>query len=264
MKQKLVNIIRRFGLLPLAEQAAYLRAVWLARKDNENFLATNKSFAPPPLWLLYESSGHASYRAYDYSGKQIAAVLHGMIRAHAGPGTKTLLEWGCGPARILRQMEMLDQKLTLFGADYNAQSVSWLRQTFPNIHVRQNNLQPPLPFEDGFFDVVYCLSVFTHLSAEMHKVWIDDIERVLKPGGIFIGSFHGEDCIAHLLDHELRRFEEGELVVRANVKEGSRLFCAFHPSPYLKDKLLARFYILQVMPNPTKGMAQTLWVAGKK
>ncbi|MDH5637020.1 MAG: class I SAM-dependent methyltransferase, partial [Nitrospinota bacterium] len=194
MKQILVSMLRRLWLLPLAEQMAFYRAVWRCRNSNKEFMASNPGYLPPPLWLLYESSGHASLQGYDSSGELIAAVLHKMIRNHAAPGALTVLDWGCGPARIIRHMRTLGPDMILFGSDYNPKSVKWLRETFTDMRFEQNGLEPPLPFEDGSLDVVYCLSVFTHLSARMHTAWINDVERVLKPGGIFIGSFHGEEC----------------------------------------------------------------------
>jgi ubiquinone/menaquinone biosynthesis C-methylase UbiE len=45
-----------------------------------------------------------------------------------------------------------------------------------------------LPFEDGFFDVVYSWGVIHH-SEHPEKI-IAEIHRVLKPGGVFIGMLY--------------------------------------------------------------------------
>ena len=46
-----------------------------------------------------------------------------------------------------------------------------------------------LPFKDKTFDVVYSWGVIHH--SEKPEVIIREIQRVLKPGGVFIGMFYG-------------------------------------------------------------------------
>jgi len=46
-----------------------------------------------------------------------------------------------------------------------------------------------LPFKDGTFDVVYSWGVIHH--SEKPEVIVREIQRVLKPGGVFIGMFYG-------------------------------------------------------------------------
>lgn len=53
-----------------------------------------------------------------------------------------------------------------------------------------------LPFDDAFFDVVYSWGVIHH-SAEPQQI-IGEIQRVLKPGGSFIGMFYGRHSLAVL------------------------------------------------------------------
>jgi len=41
------------------------------------------------------------------------------------------------------------------------------------------------------FDLIYGLSVFTHLPESSATKWLLEMQRVLKPGGILIVSIHG-------------------------------------------------------------------------
>lgn len=61
-----------------------------------------------------------------------------------------------------------------------------------------NRPEPPLTFESGYFDVVSSFSVFTHLNERLQDLWLLEIARVLKPGGIVILSVHGERAAAGL------------------------------------------------------------------
>jgi len=106
--------------------------------------------------------------------------------------------------------------------------------------------------------VLYCISVFTHLSQEMHFKWIEEIRRVLKPGGLFIGSFHGDEACGNLLPAEKARYLRGELVTRGNVKEGSRIYTAYHSDAFVGKELLAGFELAR---KADAAFGQTLWCA---
>ena len=82
-----------------------------------------------------------------------------------------------------------------------------------------NGSLPPLNISDHSVDVLYCVSVFTHLSENQHNAWLKEILRVLKPGDLFVGTFHGEKCRDRLLASELEAFNSGKLVVRGKIKE---------------------------------------------
>lgn len=63
-----------------------------------------------------------------------------------------------------------------------------------------------------------------------------------------------------LLDAEQKRFAAGELVTRGGVAEGSRIYTAFHPEPYLRSRLFARFDIVE---GPLEFFGQTAFVVRK-
>lgn len=54
------------------------------------------------------------------------------------------------------------------------------------IHVEESDLNSPLKFQDGFFDVVHANQVIEHVHAT--DVFVDEIYRVLKPGGYAVIS----------------------------------------------------------------------------
>jgi hypothetical protein len=66
---------------------------------------------------------------------------------------------------------LLPSATELFGADYNGESAAWCAAAFPSIKFVKNDIVPPLPFERGYFNVIYAVSVFTHWSIKQQKAW---------------------------------------------------------------------------------------------
>src|SRR5262249_7053140 len=44
---------------------------------------------------------------------------------------------------------------------------------------------------DAFFDIILGYSVFTHFTAKAQGVWLDELRRILAPGGLLLASIHG-------------------------------------------------------------------------
>jgi len=100
---------------------------------------------------------------------------------------KRVLDFGCGAGRTLRHL--LDEGAELHGCDLHAPSIHWLDEHLsPPLHVLQNARRPPLPYEDASFDLVYALSVFTHI-AEGWAEWLLELRRILRPDGILVATF---------------------------------------------------------------------------
>lgn len=54
-----------------------------------------------------------------------------------------------------------------------------------------NAASPPTSYPDDFFDCVVAISVFTHLDEKMQFVWLAELQRITKPGGMLLLSVHG-------------------------------------------------------------------------
>jgi len=60
-----------------------------------------------------------------------------------------------------------------------------------------SDYNPPLPFDNGYFDAIYAFSVFTHLPAKVEENWLRELARITKPGSVLILSSCGEICLKH-------------------------------------------------------------------
>src|SRR5204863_7451754 len=56
-----------------------------------------------------------------------------------------------------------------------------------------------LPFEDRFFDLVYCGSVFSHMG-EMCDAWLLELARVIRPGGTLYLTVVTRDSLRSYLE----------------------------------------------------------------
>jgi SAM-dependent methyltransferase len=116
---------------------------------------------------------------------------------------RSILEFGCGSARVIRHFRHIDG-LRLAGTDANAQAIEWDKKNLPGIEFSHNALQPPLAYADATFDLVYALSVFTHIPLQWQRAWLDELSRVLRPDGYLLCTVHGDRYVSTMLDEHER------------------------------------------------------------
>lgn len=108
---------------------------------------------------------------------------------------KNALDFGCGSARILRWLHEANPDLKLSGSDIDAQAIDWCKKAFPSLEFSVNPGMPPSNFKDAQFDLIYVVSVFTHLNEEFQDAWMAELRRILSPSGILIITLHGEHAL---------------------------------------------------------------------
>jgi SAM-dependent methyltransferase len=259
------EIIRRRSkaLYAAMDKYAFVKSALAPASHNRSFRGRNPEFEVPPLYLLWDAQSYTDYEKYKNSGEQAATLYWQLIREHVDSQSVTVrrvCEWGCGPGRIIRHLPGLshdDPPYEFFGTDYNSSSIEWCQRCLKNVTFKSNRLTPPLDFKDGFFDIFFCRSVLTHLSEELHHVWIRELSRVVKVGGVFILSTQGNAHRERLMPEERDRFDRGELVVRGLAEEGRLNFSAFHPSRFVREQLLSGFLILEHREGRA---AQDIWI----
>lgn len=125
-----------------------------------------------------------------------------------------ILDLGCGSGRLIRPLRALSG-VRLVGCDVNPDCTRWCAEHLLGIEVHQNELQPPLSFAaDGSFDLVYAYSVFTHIPLAWQRAWLEDICRILRPGGFFICTVHG----ARHLEQQLTSSDRERLVADGHLE----------------------------------------------
>lgn len=221
--------------------------------------------AVPSSELVFLTQGHT--QTDEYQNGIIPAVLtlqsylqkSGIDIEQIG----NLLDFGCGTGRLLVGWHIIKPHIRLYGCDLNPKLIDWARQHLPSpIECCLSSLNPPLPFPDQQFNMIYLISVFTHLSLETQKLWIKEFKRILRRGGYLLVTLHGELYVRNTFDLQSDYFhifhrdgyvEEGQVNV-----EGANSYRSFHRYDFVHN-LFADFEIRGYFPNGNDSHHNTLF-----
>lgn len=96
------------------------------------------------------------------------------------------LDFGCGIGRVAKSISPLIKEY--YGVDYSEEMITKAKtyyKDYNNVKFFVNNGYGLNIFEDNTFDFVYECLVFIHVQKEHIVEYINEIFRVLKPGGMF-------------------------------------------------------------------------------
>ena len=103
-----------------------------------------------------------------------------LFQATIGRG-KRVLDLGCRSGALTRHFLEGNE---LVGLDVDAAALA--KASDLGIEPVQANVEEPLPFEDASFDAVVAGELFEHL--QFPDALVAEIARVLRPGGVLVGS----------------------------------------------------------------------------
>ena len=176
-----------------------------ARADHVHFPLTGRDEPPtpeapplPPLRLA-QRIGSATLEDFDQSGHDIRQTILRTLPKGWDWNGKRCLDFGSGVGRALRHFTAEAEQAEFWGCDIDGSSIRWSVQNLsPPFRFFQIGEVPTLPFEDNSFDLVYAVSVLSHIHSTWHQ-WLMEIRRILKPGGFFFATFLGPTPMAEML-----------------------------------------------------------------
>lgn len=172
-----------------------------------------------------DTSAEECRRSFDKYGKQalldIETALAGIDKT-LGDFPK-ILDFGCGCARVLRWLPPETPTAEIHGCDIDEQAIAWCQANLPAITFATNNPEPPLPYDDETFELILNHSVFTHIDERMQDLWLGELRRVLKPGGIALLSVHGPFAFG-LTEHASRFEGDMASIMRKEIERDGILY----------------------------------------
>jgi SAM-dependent methyltransferase len=214
--------------------------------------ALQSSYSSPSRTDLLDQVGATDADNYLYGGLTTAAAIRALTESLGLPLAKVrrVLDWGCSSGRVIRWFADLQAGTELMGTDINEIAVRWCQENLPFAAVLANGALPPLPFPDEHFDLVFGISVVTHLDQDYERAWLKELWRVARPGALVLLSVHAEDWAQHALGpSELDEFRRrGFLYKHASHAslEGLPDFyqVAFHSRRYIERSWTGLFDVL--------------------
>jgi SAM-dependent methyltransferase len=249
--------------LRLADENHRLKAASGGRGTKLTFSDEEPPLPPEVLRLLVAGTDDAAW--FVEAGRRGALALGGHLAKHGVllERCARLLDFGCGCGRVIRHLRGMYGEL--HGCDFNPVAVEWCARHLPFARFAVNALGTPLGYEADSFDLVYALSVFTHLPGQWQSFWMSELRRVLKPGGVLFLSLHGDALRGRLTRAERADYRAGRLVVRGGDLIGTNYCAAFHPPAFVRGEFAAGFEVLDQVPEGAWGNPpQDAWVLRKK
>jgi SAM-dependent methyltransferase len=165
--------------------------------------ASDIAMPPPELMARMSGTGEPEPEAFLASGRRtLEDWEHALSSVRVQlPSARRLLDWGCGPGRVSRWMGDLARTVEIHAVDIDGQSIAWDAANIPFVSFQHVEPHPPLPFDDGYFDVVVNHSVLTHLDESMQDQWLVELHRVTAEGGTVLLSIHGHHAWSVAMDN---------------------------------------------------------------
>ena len=229
MRAALLRILRAARLIGCADKVVAWWAALQSRRANDAYRRAHPQRAFPDPRHAFEVAGHASLESFDRSGAVHAKTIADLLREGDLPASPRILEWGCGPGRILAHLApaLSDPGATLHGCDPDARSIEFAQRAYPAIAFQRIAPAPPTTYGPARFDAIYGVSIFTHLDEASAKAWAGEIARLCAPGGCVLVTSHGASAAERLASAEKRAFDSGRYVVLRGARVGSRTYASY-------------------------------------
>ena len=159
----------------------------------------------------YEPPGHLRERvggARDFQsvGTQLASMIMTCVSKYKSvTAADRILDWGCGCGRVIREMMKFVSPSMLTGCDIDSEAIAWDKTHISGPTFDRIDPYPPTAYSTHAFDLIYGISVMTHLDEQTQLSWLEELSRIASAGGIVALSVIGENLRKTNMPPELAR-----------------------------------------------------------
>ncbi|WP_161940579.1 class I SAM-dependent methyltransferase [Rhodanobacter thiooxydans] len=132
---------------------------------------------------LHEASIHASGEDPTYFAAYKANYMASWMGPKASNPALSILDFGCGVGNTIGHLRAAFPAAQLHGTDLSGESIRLASELHSESATFKVITGSTLPYADHSFDVVLAACVFHHIPPEQRHQWMEQIRRVLKPGG---------------------------------------------------------------------------------
>ncbi|HMH24903.1 MAG TPA: class I SAM-dependent methyltransferase [Puia sp.] len=231
------------------------------------FRAANPGLIIPPDYLLYETY-RLDYEQFFKDGEATAKEIMDWTKIYISGELSGILDWGCGISRVATHVhKFTDAETSVYACDINARMIEFGKNHYPDISYSIIPYTPPTTYDSSSFDLVYALSVFTHIEATQQNLWIKEIHRILKDKAVFLFTTHGKFYDPKLLEPEKQFLDQNGFFTKSYSKKGHRMMTTYNSAGSFRSQLQPYFEILEFhdgASDPTRTGGQDLWIVRKR
>lgn len=232
----------RAGLRRAAADARYRRQDFLA--DLRERFGGAEGLPLPPAALRHRVGPNSSRAEFLHVG---ALCADDLMKVYAQLGRspaadRRWLDFGCGCGRVARHLigsqapaRLGGHDLAYTGVDVDRRQIAWAAGHLPGRFAVIPS-SPPTAFTSDSFDVIFTISVFTHLDEGPQEAWLSELSRLLRPGGLLLATTHAPEIARTspgVTATELERLERTGFLFRPSVGPFNEQ-SAFHSPAYLQ------------------------------
>jgi SAM-dependent methyltransferase len=211
-------------------------------------------FPVPPDTNRLRVIGSTSEAAFRMGGATIFKNLETVLAelGHSWSDFPSILDWGCGAGRVTRYL-ISDSGQKVTGVDIDSDNVGWCRANLVGGRFEIIPLIPKTQFRDEEFDLALGCSVFTHLKEEVQFAWLDELRRVIRPGGYAFTSVRGPTYFAYhpFPPHLYRKVQEVGFLdlsvdpaLQTVIEDKEYYRAVYHSRDYICDRWMEYFEVV--------------------
>lgn len=214
-----------------------------------------KKYGYPKASLRYRVNGTPEIETFLSEGDRCSGDLEKALSRNNRhmASFRNILDFGCGCGRTIRNFEKYAAVSSFNGTDIDSAAIDYCRRRFKNMQFSVNQPLPPLEYPSNKFDLVYSISVFTHINEEYQYLWLAELARIVKPGGLVLLSVHGSSSWKTLPSEYVAKIRtNGFLYISENIWKG--IFpdwyqTAFHSEEYIRAQFPRFFTVKEYIPQ---------------
>ncbi len=222
----------------------------------EELVARHDLRPVPPTSLRVRVGGWDDPDHFLGVGRKIFWDVKRLLRSveRALPDFASVLDFGCGCGRLTRFL-VPPPGHRVVGCDIDPESIAWCSDHLARdgVAFAVNEAAPPLSFAAASFDLALAISVFSHLPEELQFAWLDEMARVVRPGGLLLASVHGAALLPAETPDATREAlaRDGYLYARGFGTPGLPEFyqTAYHRPEYVRARWQRGFRVIFELPR---------------